>query len=829
VHDGKSIQVVSAWGVGSTTLFAALIRQLQNEDYAVLSVEGRFYSRDINFFALSQSLGAPPHNKYSATFSSVFEQALAALRARSLSAIVIDSLEHLDRGTLAVLQAVADKANTPIILSRSRDIRSLISAGSGFSRFAGQRLELTPLDFVGTAALIQDQLGQWPDSEVASRVFAKSGGVTGLASVIVAGAVANDLISLVDDRWVMKARDLRSGEADSWIESRLALLSADEFDALGKLATAGRVVVADLNPTTLRALDSVGLLARVIQSGETHLVAHPPIVAEYFRRAFDVDSMRSARDGLGKLKRQRLNGTGASETVADSASLPTSVMALRKSLEAKVLGHAKAWSRSPTVESALPYLVALRDVPSAERTVGSVFENTSLSTSKSWEEALDFAAVYWIWTGGKPENQTLELTFADVRKLYPKWERAIAAFTSLSATGPFLDEAEIESSNPGDEAVSSLYRASISFEYLMRGNLVAAQRWIQGVSPSQHVVREDLRVNVESLMILANRDYVGAVESSRLGIEAAHAELDHRRVLLHSYVQALSLMALSRWEEANVVVSSALAFGPPGTTNGSLYRALLYIGAFVRLWLGDPVGAERFVAEAERMDVQEMRLPGTQDEFSTILRALLEGSTEDAALGIGNLSERLSAGGSQLAAELTLNLGLMIWPTERLLDQLEAVLMATGNSYSRRVHEIARQSFTDLKGAAGSSSEFLAGYDDPAALAFLSQILAARIKQENWSGSDVVGDVYDSLENLAQHLPHGAVADDRPTAVDERASLTKLTRRESQIALLVRTYSNATIASRLGVSVRTVENHVRSAMRKRGASDRQALYEATNG
>jgi len=288
-------------------------------------------------------------------------------------------------------------------------------------------------------------------------------------------------------------------------------------------------------------------------------------------------------------------------------------------------------------------------------------------------------------------------------------------------------------------------------------------------------------------------------------------------------------MALSRWEEANVVVSSALAFGPPGTTNGSLYRALLYIGAFVRLWLGDPVGAERFVAEAERMDVQEMRLPGTQDEFSTILRALLEGSTEDAALGIGNLSERLSAGGSQLAAELTLNLGLMIWPTERLLDQLEAVLMATGNSYSRRVHEIARQSFTDLKGAAGSSSEFLAGYDDPAALAFLSQILAARIKQENWSGSDVVGDVYDSLENLAQHLPHGAVADDRPTAVDERASLTKLTRRESQIALLVRTYSNATIASRLGVSVRTVENHVRSAMRKRGASDRQALYEATNG
>jgi DNA-binding CsgD family transcriptional regulator len=51
-----------------------------------------------------------------------------------------------------------------------------------------------------------------------------------------------------------------------------------------------------------------------------------------------------------------------------------------------------------------------------------------------------------------------------------------------------------------------------------------------------------------------------------------------------------------------------------------------------------------------------------------------------------------------------------------------------------------------------------------------------------------------------------------------------LTDRETEIALLAGYRSNVEIAEQLGISARTVENHISNALRKTGATSRNRLF-----
>lgn len=828
VHDRTSVQVIARWGVGLSSLLRAVSQQLRNEDYAVILIEGKPYARHIEYYPLIQSGVVHGESAEPRTFAALVDHVRGFLGSRGAGVVIIDGVEHVDRGTLAVLQAATDAMRSPVVAGRSRDIRSLIAGGTSFFRFSGQRIELKPLDFIGTAALLHDRLGHWPDAEVASRVFAKSGGVTGLATAIITGANTNGLIRLEDDRWTMAGTDLHSGEADSWIEAHLSLLSPPEYDALEHVAMGRREVRDGDHPDpespALRSLDGLGLLTVIPHIGTRRVAAHPPILADYLRRSLETPlsrlAIRSADDWLGD------GGAAEAHTPsgADSAELSVSVMAFRRTLEVHLLEHAKRWSATPTVAAAIPYLVALTDTPRAERTVEAVFSKTALTTALSAESAFDFVYVYHLWSAGKLSQSNPELSYAHVSRLFPEWEPTIAAHRSIWRDGPSVGERLFTSDRPDSFPGQDLMAATLAYSHLFRRNIPEAKRWLARVSPSSHVIADGLRVLVDAMLPVAGRDYLRGVVTSEIHIERAHRTLDHRSLMIYSYSKALSLMALSRWDEANTVVTRALAFGPPGTVNGSIYRALLYIGAFAALWLNDPRLADRLTSEAERLDVHEGKLPGMQQDFSLVLRSLVDGDTAHAMRLLRALATRLSESGNDLSAELTLNLALIVWPEAATLDQLERVLAKSDGRYNHRVHSIARQSFSDVRGAVAAARAFDGPADDPAALPFLTQILSGRVRQELEQGSAKSENLDDVMAELATHSSR-PVNVRRSFGTAERARTPPLTTRERQVASLVRNHSNAAIAQRLSVSVRTVENHVRSAMKKHGAATRHELYD----
>jgi len=63
----------------------------------------------------------------------------------------------------------------------------------------------------------------------------------------------------------------------------------------------------------------------------------------------------------------------------------------------------------------------------------------------------------------------------------------------------------------------------------------------------------------------------------------------------------------------------------------------------------------------------------------------------------------------------------------------------------------------------------------------------------------------------------------QPSAAVSSQLVSRLTARELEVARLVGRLSNVEVAQHLGVSVRTVENHVAHALRKTGALDRGML------
>jgi DNA-binding CsgD family transcriptional regulator len=821
VRAGTSAQVIASWGTGASTLLTALTRQLAAEDYAIVAVHGAAYARQIEYFALLRSDGLPSSPPPARTFATLLDLTTAALRRAPRSAIVIDALDQVDRGTLAVLQAAADLTGTPVVLSRSRDIRSLIGAGSHYSRFDGNRVELAPLDYVSTAALVHDKLGHWPDPEVASRLFAKSAGVAGLAAAIIAGATANGLIHLVEDLWTMTGPDLRSGDADSWIEAHLSLLTAPEFDLLDTVATGPRGHLdhrAPADPATRRALEGLGLL-RPTAEEENQLSVHPPILADYLRRTLSSTARPPARSARSATPNDADRIEEVSSSPPHPASLSHTVSTFRHALECRVLERAREWTRSADVATALPYLAALMDIPRTERTIQSVFDTTRLSTATSAEDAFDFVHSYQQWAGQRRQTTRDDLDYVRVAESYPEWREAITLFTAHSHAG--TAPARLDALPGGIRC-----KAAFAFIHLKRGELAMAREVMARVPASSHLHTEKLRNAIETVTVFAERDHPRIVSDSQTGIELAHREIDHGAILLHSYTQALSLAPLARWGEARSVITKALAFGPPGAASAGVYRALLFSGAFIELRSGDLPRAERLISEAEAMDVNvdETNLPSTQDEYSAILRQLVSGDPVTAMDSLRRLAtrvHRLSNGRGSFAAEMALRVGMVLWPEESTLDQLEAVLTDSETPYSQPLHDIARLSFSSLSEAA-EAAVHLDGLDE---FGFLAQVIAGRIAQETEQGSDVPESTRHAVMHLGTLLHTNADHLERHPLDAAPVSVPGLTAREYEIALQVRTHSNAAIASRLGVSIRTVENHIHSAMKKRGAPTRFALYD----
>lgn len=829
VRAGESAQVMAPRGVGLSTLLGALVRQLEREDFYVLAVRGTPTTSSLNYFCLQQALSGVIDTPAAHSIVGVIDAISAQFAQKPRSAIIVDGIEHVDKASLTVIQACAQRTGTPVVYGRARDVRSLIQSGAPSLRLCGSRLDLKPLDYIGTAALAQDYLGGLCDSEVVSRVFMKSAGLTDLALTVLSGARAERRVTLVDGRWMMTERTLWSGQIESWVETQLLTLTTEEHDALehislrdfDHLGTSCGAVSTEL----LRRLHGLGLLSLVNHEGTRRLAPHPPVIIDYFRRSSGSELSRREPLACGELAEPH---PGRDEK-RSYEGLALVVSSFREQLAAFTLRASRDWERSPSVRTAIPYLRRLLDMPRTERTVRHVLDATDIESASSADEAFDLAFLQMLALDNSLGDGSAGAVFEAVVRSYPEWSEPISHFLRCirgHVTSSDLRFDATKVTRWGPQPGGALVLAAYAYASLTRACVTDARRWLRAVPPSALATVERFRAFVHALTDLAVGDPRSSAATSARERELAVDRVEHDAVLLYTYTNALSLISLARWREARNVVISALAFGPPGATTAGLYRSLLHIGALVHLWFRDDTMAKILNAEALTISAPDEALPLMQHEFGEIISSLIDHNEPTASALIRRLSARLHAVGQTFASNMTLRISLMVWPERATLEMLEDQA-SPEQKCDLTVNELIVASFRDADEVRTHAMNLArAAKADPHFAAAVMLARARQLEGDDAPLSSAVREVAATLSDAAG--VDASMAQECNGSGRRMAPRPKLSTREIQVALLAGNNSNAAIASRLTLSVRTIENHIHNALRKTGARSRQELFEVVS-
>lgn len=817
VRDGRSVNVLASPGMGLSTLLDELIRVLEAEGFSALRLDGRSYARTAEGFPLQQA-GLSPHDARGPRgIGGWIDLVSGELRSPRAGFLVLDGIDVMDATTLSVAQAAAQRTKLPVVVGRGTSLLAMRASGTEYSLPLGVSVTLSPLDYASVARLVQQRLGHFPQAEVVSRIYSGSGGITGLAIAYIDGARAEGLIHLHDDRWSMRAPRLWSSTVEGWIESLLARLSLGEVDALRHLAIAHEESAEEctrVDPSVLRELGHRGLLrvARQHPYGRSYTVS-PPALTTYFA---------GTPTSLGD--RAEESATAGVLVNNSRTGLAHAVRTHRERVQHEISERQASWEKDPRVKHAIPYVLSLqRTTPKADRTIETVLSATSLATAQNPTEAFDWEFIRATWQAdGLREGVASFREFVD---LFPEWGATTELFFAILEGRADLRDAQLDEHSPdfiGSMPGGDLLIAAYSYAALIAGRFDEAQRWAGRIPSRGTLTVQRLGGFVVALAKFSVGDVPGAIVDTRERIAVAVAEADHSGVLMHTYVQTLSLLGAGQWDDALSAIDEALAFGPPSAMDAGFYLALLHAASFLNLQRGDRRTCEIFLAEAEAVYAPPAPLPGMQSAMGEGVRHLLEGRPLDAGEVLRELADELWSSGAVFAAVLTLRIALFFWPEEATLNEYERMCAATSDGVSPAFVEIVSTALRSPQDVPEIVRQHLGErHADMSAI-----VLAARLRQltvADVSATTAIREAIAMLEATGTAIaPRAAVPALGSIGRDGGALLS---RREREIALLARNNTNADIASRLNLSVRTVESHLHNAFRKTHVTSRAELFE----
>jgi DNA-binding CsgD family transcriptional regulator len=292
------------------------------------------------------------------------------------------------------------------------------------------------------------------------------------------------------------------------------------------------------------------------------------------------------------------------------------------------------------------------------------------------------------------------------------------------------------------------------------------------------------------------------------------AEADREGLVGHAYVAVLARAALGEFEEAFATAQLVLS---TGATAGQLLFApdcaVFVVLAFVAIRTGRSTAARSLVGRAAELAGRSDGLPFGSPALIDAARRSVEGATDEAATAYRTLAHGLLARGYVLAAEtLELLAALATSDAEAASALTGAGGAAAGELYRAWVAGLGAQASEDAGALvdAGRSLGRLGARDQ--AMKLLGQ--AARLYRAH-ADEAAADEAQAELRALLDESVHTAGG-----AIDEFG----LSDREADIVREVAAgHSNVQIAERLGVSVRTVDSHLRNIRQKTGAVDRDDL------
>ncbi|MEJ1180915.1 MULTISPECIES: helix-turn-helix transcriptional regulator [unclassified Pseudarthrobacter] len=833
VARGIGVRIDGAPGSGRTTILQEVVKRLEKTGGTVYMFAGLRTHRNIAFAGV-HGLGLDIRLGIRGVLGAA-DALTAYLSKPGQHVLMVDDIEYVDNESLAVIEAVLLRTKRPLVVTV--DDSKLYSKAQlrVLSRGPGAQVQLNPLRYGQVNELIRHTLGAAADADATARILTKSAGNPRLVVRIAETASLSNLMALRDGQWQLTGDSLWNDHLRGTVEALLEGLNAAELTALQTMAIVGtspiEVLQKVIHSNVLETLERRGFVSVMEDHhGCTSAAISPPVLADYFRASGLSGGRQVLRNRIARALRtlpphplgdqsaadsfrSALNALHGERSTNDAAS----TRHFHEQIQVREQALYRLWEAEKSVSSAVAFLRVHWGTPIDELRIERVFSQTRTADGDPGD-LLFLAMTNALWT--IYSGQGVAAAVSTLRRFgteHPGWE-ADAEASALFLTASYdrmprdLDAAMARLKlTPGEGGVANIVWGMLD---LYRFNPSGALEAINSAKGFAVFPRMEPFIRGTALFVSGRIE-----EALTFALEwrsESRRNLDQFGVVASSYIAAQALVYCGYFDEAEYLMGSVFAMGRPGFLVDSLHDAMLRL-AGLRSATTANLPRTTLAAQSRRRAPQVGPLPGIgRGVYDLIAERPIqpEGFDRRAA----RLIERQLDHGYVLEAAFSALFSTCLLPGRRVLELLRRIMRVSGTaSYDQLV---------SIAGAVVEGDHQLLGlllkhYEPDAHTYQVGMLLRGASKRHLLLGDSRAAEAMDQAfaAFTARFPPNSEIL-----AFNVPGHL-QLTVREIEISALAGHRTNTEIAEHLGISTRTVENHISNALRKTGATSRSALFD----
>lgn len=831
---GVSIDVVGSRGSGRSAFLKELRARIEEAEWTVIAVRGIASLRQHPLAALHLAgIGAPGTQRPGANLHDTADALRQALGSQR-SVLFLDDWDDLDESSWGVAESVRREYGVPIVLSRLQGLRARHTpSGLPASTLEPSYvIDMVPLRFEEMESALEGYLSAPIEATTMSRVFAKSGGNIGLALSLVDATIREQRLVKRGGEWTA-TRDLWSSGLRAVLEAHLESLDDATRDALEIIAIVG---VADIDTAsqlvdwaTLELLEERRMIT-FIPSGDRQLVAVvPPLLVEFFRH----EPLTARRTRLtGQIVRQLSTPESVWSVLTEPQSSTTAsggrdalfVRLLQERARARRIVTAAEWEANPTASSAVRYIRALMHThtPRVRDVITDVLSSPHALSGDAASRA-EFSALHaeWIAYVDNDLARAVAQLHQDAPGVGPFAAMLGAVEVQLLANLDVVPEdfsTRLEVADDLPVAVKTVLLETQMSVLVSLGRFSDARRVFglidaMGDGQQRHAPRMLL-----GLALFGEGDSSAALDILQRGFDEAHGYLDIDGVRAFGTAAALCHLASGDHAAVDDLLEVIFSAGEPSPLPPGMQLSLLAIAAVVAIRRGQLTAGERLAADLDELGAVDGPLPGQSNAWPQVQLLAFDGKLQEAAEVLARSGEALWNRGARFAGLMAELSAVELDPTPERLGSALARSAELPDAAGLRAHAAFVGALV-----ARDPEAMLATVADLDARGLTGTALSACRHARTW--------FTEADDDAAQRRALDVEEEVRTRHVGRHFDLARfgavavtLTEREKEVGRLAASgLSNAEIASRLVLSVRTVESHMHRIMRKLDVSNRRGL------
>lgn len=834
VARGIGVRIDGAPGSGRSIILQEVVKRLEKTGATVYMFAGLRTHRNIAFAGV-HGLGLDIRLGIRGVLGAA-DALTGYLSKPGQHVLMVDDIEYVDNESLAVIEAVLLRTKRPLVVTV--DDSKLYSKAQlrVLSRGPGAQVQLNPLRYGQVSELIRHTLGAAADADATARILTKSAGNPRLVVRIAETASLSNLIALRDGQWQLTGDSLWNDHLRGTVEALLEGLNASELTALQTMAIVGtspiEVLQKVIHSNLLETLERRGFVSVMEDHhGCISAAISPPVLADYFRASGLSGGRQVLKNRIARALRtlpphpqgdadaadsfiRVLNALRGERSTNDAAS----TRHFHEQIQVREQALFRLWEAEKSVSNAAAFLRVHWGAPIDERRIERVFSQTG-AVDGNPGDLLFLAVTKALWTiysGQGVDAAVSALTRFGAE--HPGWEadaEASALFlkASYDRMPRDLDAAFARLKLvPGEGGVVNIAWGMLE---LYRFNPSGALEAINSAKGFAVFPRMEPFIRGTALFVS------GRIEESLTFALVWRSEsrrnLDQFGVVASSYIAAQALVYCGYFDEAEYLMGSVFAMGRPGFLVDSLHDAMLRLAGLRSATTATNLPRTTLAAQSRRGAPEIGPLPGIgKGVYDLIAERPIqpEGFDRRAA----RLIERQLDHGYVLEAAFSALFSTCLLPGRRVLELLRRIIRASGTtSYDQLV---------SIAGAVVEGDQQLLGlllkhYESDANTYQVGMLLRGAAKRHLLLRDTRAAEEMDRAFSAftARFPPNSEIL-----AFNVPGHL-QLTVREIEISALAGHRTNTEIAEHLGISTRTVENHISNALRKTGATSRSALFD----